>query len=67
MWCLSIAASGKAKVKPALEMVASSVKRKTLELKELLTARLSDGVKSVSVERESTVKQVCSNLQLTVP
>ncbi|XP_058266933.1 synaptonemal complex protein 2-like isoform X3 [Hemibagrus wyckioides] len=56
-------ASGKAKVKPALEMVASSVKRKTLELKELLTARLADGVKSVSVERESSVKQVVPDLQ----
>ncbi|KAK3547480.1 hypothetical protein QTP86_021185 [Hemibagrus guttatus] len=56
-------ASGKAKLKPALEMVPSSEKRKALELKELLTAKLSDGVKSVSVEKESTAKQAVPDLQ----
>ncbi|KAK3519185.1 hypothetical protein QTP70_022139 [Hemibagrus guttatus] len=61
--CKPTSASGKAKLKPALEMVPSSEKRKALELKELLTAKLSDGVKSVSVEKESTAKQAVPDLQ----
>ncbi|MCJ8741771.1 hypothetical protein PDJAM_G00074410 [Pangasius djambal] len=54
---LPASAPGKAKVKPALEMVASSEKRKAFELKELLTATLPHGVQSVSVEKEGARKQ----------
>ncbi|XP_053498982.1 synaptonemal complex protein 2 isoform X5 [Ictalurus furcatus] len=54
---LPASAPGKAKVKPALEIVASSKKRKAFESKELLTAKLSHSVQSVSVEKESTRKQ----------
>ncbi|XP_053096825.1 synaptonemal complex protein 2 isoform X1 [Pangasianodon hypophthalmus] len=60
---LPASAPGKAKVKPALEMVASSEKRKTFELKEILTAKLPRGVKSVSVEKESARKQSGPALQ----
>lgn len=55
IWCFSIAASGKAKVKPVLQMIASSEKRKAFELKELLTGKLSNGVQTISVE---TTKKV---------
>ncbi|KAF4078301.1 hypothetical protein AMELA_G00197710 [Ameiurus melas] len=53
----------KAKVKPALEMVASSKKRKAFESTELLTAKLSHSVQSVSVEKESTRTQSVPALQ----
>ncbi|MCI4387527.1 hypothetical protein PGIGA_G00075170 [Pangasianodon gigas] len=60
---LPASAPGKAKVKPALEMVASSEKRKAFESKEILTAKLSHSVMSVSVEKESARKQSVPALQ----
>ncbi|XP_046725421.1 synaptonemal complex protein 2 isoform X5 [Silurus meridionalis] len=53
---------GKVKLKPALEMVSSSEKRKTLESKELSTAKLSHSVQSVNVERESIRKPSVTDL-----
>ncbi|GAA6104240.1 synaptonemal complex protein 2 isoform X2 [Tachysurus ichikawai] len=50
-------ASRKAKLKPALELIASSEKRKALEIKEPLTAKLSHSLQTVIVEKESTKKQ----------
>ncbi|XP_060750729.1 synaptonemal complex protein 2 isoform X2 [Tachysurus vachellii] len=56
-------ASRKAKLKPALEMIASSEKRKALEMKEPLTAKLSHSLQTVIVEKESTKKQAVPDLQ----
>ncbi|XP_047663150.1 synaptonemal complex protein 2 isoform X5 [Tachysurus fulvidraco] len=56
-------ASRKSKLKPALELIASSEKRKALEMKEPLTAKLSHSLQTVIVEKESTNKQAVPDLQ----
>ncbi|XP_036447250.1 synaptonemal complex protein 2-like [Colossoma macropomum] len=54
---------GKTKVRPALEMVASSGRKKDAELRDLLLARSLHRVPSFSEEKENIKKQVFSPLQ----
>ncbi|TSP68481.1 Synaptonemal complex protein 2 [Bagarius yarrelli] len=48
---------GKAKVKPALEMIASSERRKAFESKEHFSTKLSYSLQSVSTKKKSTREQ----------
>ncbi|XP_076840332.1 uncharacterized protein sycp2 isoform X2 [Brachyhypopomus gauderio] len=55
--------AGKAKKKPALEMVATSEKKKETELRELLIVRSSHIMPSVSKDQETVKKQAIPAVQ----